>query len=392
MRKLSLPVLALLLVWQMRPAGNFALTIDNIMRGPGLVGYEPTGVRWSHDSNTIYFQWKRYTDKEIAPMDTYAVNRDGSELRKLNDEEIKLLPPMVGDMTRDKRRTVYSNTGDLFLFDNTTGKTTQVTKTVDTESNPHFTRDEKRLSYTHNNNVYVMSLETGMVEQLTDVRTAVSPPAAGTAPVAGRGGRGGGGRGGPAPAEPAIEQKGTESQEYLKKEQRELIQVVRDRVALREEQQKKNEKQVVRKPFTLQARQSMGAMQLTPDEKYVIADVFEAAATAARSTIVPNYVTDSVYTEDIPGRSNVGDTQGIAKLAIINVQTGEVKWVDHGQKKAAPAGGSAPAADREIQLGMPVWSEDGTKAVIPGRAFDNKDRWIFALDPATGKTRVLVDM
>ena len=26
---------------------KFALTIDNIMRGPGLYGYEPTGVRWT---------------------------------------------------------------------------------------------------------------------------------------------------------------------------------------------------------------------------------------------------------------------------------------------------------------------------------------------------------
>ena len=26
---------------------KFALTIDNIMRGPGLYGYEPGAVRWS---------------------------------------------------------------------------------------------------------------------------------------------------------------------------------------------------------------------------------------------------------------------------------------------------------------------------------------------------------
>src|SRR5215472_8139927 len=102
MRKFKLSVLAFLLVFQARPANNFTLTVDNIMRGPGLVGYEPTAVRWSHDSNVLYFQWKQYSDKVIAPMDTYAVNRDGSGLRKLTDEEIKLLPPVFGDTTRDK--------------------------------------------------------------------------------------------------------------------------------------------------------------------------------------------------------------------------------------------------------------------------------------------------
>jgi dipeptidyl aminopeptidase/acylaminoacyl peptidase len=45
---------------------------------------------------------------------------------------------------------------------------------------------------------------------------------------------------------------------------------------------------------------------------------------------------------------------------------------------------------RDVQLGMPLWNEDGTKAVITGRSADFKDRWIFALDPVTGKTKELV--
>ena len=57
---------------------KFALTIDNIMRGPGLYGYEPNGVRWSGDSQKIYFQWKQASDPIDHPMDTYVVNRDGS--------------------------------------------------------------------------------------------------------------------------------------------------------------------------------------------------------------------------------------------------------------------------------------------------------------------------
>ena len=156
-----------------------------------------------------------------------------------------------------------------------------------------------------------------------------------------------------------------------------MLEAVRERATLREEQDKKKEKDNPRKPFTLQARQSVTGLQLTPDEKYAIAAVTETGN--ARNTVVPNYVTESGYTEDISGRSDVGDTQSTTRLAAIGVETGEVKWVDHGQQK------------REVQLGLPVWSEDGTKAVIAGRAADNKDRWIFALDPATGKTRVLAN-
>jgi dipeptidyl aminopeptidase/acylaminoacyl peptidase len=378
MRKLSL--VFVLFAFQARPANNFALTIDNIMRGPGLVGFEPAAVRWSHDANTIYFQWKRYTDPIIAPMDTYAVNRDGGNLRKLSDEEIKTLPPAFGDITRDRRWTVSSNFGDLYLYDNTTGKQRQLTKTVDTESNPRFTRDEKRVSYMHGDNLYVMSLDgSAPLAQMTDIHSATAPPAVTGAPAFGGGGRGGRGGGGAQPAVSTTEQKGTDSQEYLKKEERELIQVVKERVEQREALQKKADKEPKRKPFTLQARQSVRALQFTPDEKYVIASVFESATTPAKNTIVPNYVSDSGYTEDIPGRSNVGDSQGTLKLAVIHAETGEVKWVDPGLK-------------RDIAVNMPLWNEDGTKAVVSARSADNKDRWIFALDPAEAKLRVLVTL
>ena len=94
------------------------------------------------------------------------------------------------------------------------------------------------------------------------------------------------------------------------------------------------------------------------------------------------------------------------RIALIDVATGDVKYVDHGQKITPPntAGqrtetahesGEPPVRppapqDRDVQSARSrSGREDGTKAVILARAADNKDRWILALDPATGKTRVL---
>ena len=87
MRKVLLPLAATLVLLQAQTGARFALTVDNIMRGPGLVGYEPAQVRWSGDSRQIYFQWKQPAQKEDEPMDTYVVNRDGSGLRKLSVDE-----------------------------------------------------------------------------------------------------------------------------------------------------------------------------------------------------------------------------------------------------------------------------------------------------------------
>ena len=367
---------------QARTAEKFSLTVDNIMRGPALVGYEPAQVRWSFDSRRVYFQWKQAADKLEAPLDTYVVDRDGSGLRKLSVHEAKEAPPLFGDTSKDRRFTVYTSEGDLFLYDNTSGQIRQLTKTSDAELNPHFLPDGKRIYFTRSGNLYVMSLDTGFIEQLTDIRSAA---AAGAAPVAfggggGRGGRGGRGGGGLPPVAASANgaagaQNASASQEFLKREQKELFDVVRERAALRADEEALRKQDQPRKPFTLQARQSVTSLLLAPDEKYVVAGVVEGAT--AKNTIVPSWITDTAYVEDINGRSNVGDSQSHSRLALISPATGDVKWVDHGQ------------GQREVQMFQPVWSEDGSKAFLLARAADNKDEWLLALDSETAKTRVL---
>src|SRR5271166_6370501 len=176
MNRLALALLALLFAFQAEPAGKFALSIDNIMRGPQLYGCEPTGIRWSGDGARIYFHWKQASDPRIKPADTYVVARDGSVLRKLTDAEAKLAPPAAGNSTRDKQRTVYARDGDIFLYDAASGTTRQITKTDDAETNPRFTHDEKRVAFTRGNNLYVIALDSGATEQMTDIRPAGTPP------------------------------------------------------------------------------------------------------------------------------------------------------------------------------------------------------------------------
>jgi dipeptidyl aminopeptidase/acylaminoacyl peptidase len=363
MRKSTLPLLAILFAFHATPAGNFALTVDNIMRGPGLYGYEPSQVRWSGDGERLYFQWKQSGDPVLQDPDTYVITRDGSGLRKLSEAEAKLAPPAGGATTPDKKHTVYSRDGDIFFYDAANGQTRQLTKTADAETDPHFTQDGRRVEFTRANNLYVMSLDTGALEEFTNIRLAGASDRAATE---------------------SEDKKGTDSQEFLKKEEKELLEVIRDRAAKREEDEAKKKRENPRKPFSLTAGQTIASLRLTPDQKYVIAGVREAG-TGDKTTVVPNYVTESGYTEEIPSRDKAGDNQNRMKLAILSVETGEVKWVDHEQKQV----GSAADAVREVQLSQPVWSDDGSKAVLLARAADNKDRWIFALDEATGKTRVV---
>src|SRR5262249_54368698 len=132
----------------------------------------------------------------------------------------------------------------------------------------------------------------------------------------------------------------------------------------------------------------------------------------------PNYVTESAYTEEISGRTKVGDNQNRSRLVIINAENGDTKNVDHGQRLASPASSATTNTtetpqrnetnqargqnertprppqphDREVQLAQLQWSDDGKNAVLMGRAADNKDRWVMLLEPATGKTKVLASI
>lgn len=361
------------------------------MRGPRLVGYPPTGVYWSQDSQRVYFRWKQADEPRLKEASLYVVNRDGAGLRRLTEDEAKLAPPANGELSKDKSMTVYTDEGDVFIYMHANGTRRQITRTVDAETNPHFTFDQKRVYFTRQNNLYLMSLDGASLDQLTDIRP------------------GGGAGGGAAPP------KGTDSQEYLKKEERTLLDAVRERAEQKEEQEKKRKEREKRKPLNLPAGQNAVSLNLSPDGKYVVATISEPAS-SAKNVIVPNYVTESAYTEDIPGRTKVGDTQNRTRFVIVDVETGDSKNVDHGQRRPATPpvqrtelntteqgqqakSGSEPQRtaatqpkDRDVQLSLLRWSDDGKNAVLMARSADNKDRWVLLLNAAAAKTKVLASM
>src|SRR3982751_3518345 len=187
------------------------LTIDTIMRGPNFAGYEPRDLRWSRDGQRLYFGWKQSTDPLEKDYDTYVVNRDGKGLRKLSEEEAKDVPPVRANWTRDKKRAVVVDNDDVFLYDAAIGKRRNLTKTIDAESNPRFTRDERHVSFVRNNNLFVLSLDDGSTAQITNIIGADDKK-----PL-------------------WDDKKGTDSQEYLKAEERKLLYVVQRRAKKREE-------------------------------------------------------------------------------------------------------------------------------------------------------------
>jgi len=360
MRPISALLVAAALAVPVCAQPRLTLTVDEIMRGPGLYGHPPRAVRWSGDGRQIYFEWKQWSDPLADDFATFVVNRDGTGLRKLTRQEAQLAPPASGHESRDRRLITWAHEGDLYLYDRSTLETRRLTRTHDAEANPRFTADATCVAFTRAGNLYTLHLATGAIEQLTDIRPAGSPP-------------------------DPDDKKLTDSQKQLKAEERALLDVIDERARQRERRKSEREEDNPRKPHRLQARETVTALLLSPDETYVLAAITtrpEQAATA----IVPNFVTEAGYTEDLRTRTKVGDTLTRVRHALISVATGEVKWIDPGIKTTDKDGKEVA---RPLRLSNPVWSEEGNRLVLTGDSDDNKERWIFAIDPSAATARTL---
>ena len=128
--RLTIGAVAALLLYAGSPVrsaapAKFELTVDSIMRGPKLVGYPQTGLRWAGDSSRLYFEWRRPGDEEAA---TYVVAKAGGEPRKLSDEERRNAPAANGVWDKAHRRVLFVDQGDIVMIDSVAGTRRQVTR------------------------------------------------------------------------------------------------------------------------------------------------------------------------------------------------------------------------------------------------------------------------
>jgi len=368
-------------------ARPFELSVDGIMRGPELVGYPPTGLRFSGDSKELFFEWRKPGEDEPA---TYVVARAGGEPRRLSDEERKQAPAVACEWDAARRTCLFVQDGDVVLVDSVARTRRVLAGSTSAESSPRFAAREKAATFVRDNNLYRVALgATGdVLVQLTDVR--------------------------PKKKEPKL----TESQQFLKDEERKLLQSVEEMAARRKRNEEKKEREAPPK-FEMAEGQSVREGALSGDGRFAFLLVAQKAE-GAKTADVPSYVTESAYAEEIATRTMVGDKQESRRLAVLDLQERKRVWAfvdgvtepepdkkSESEAKEAAAGqpgdaamGEAQAeqavvrdatkpAGRALRWSLPVVSPEGTLAVAAVRAADNKDRWLVLVDPATGKGRVL---
>src|SRR3954469_19333691 len=224
-----------------KAAGGFELTVDSIMRGPKLVGYPPSGLRWSGDSSRLYFEWRHDGEDEAA---TWVVGRDGGAPRKLSEEERRTAPPVNGRWDAAHRRVLFVDRGDIVLLDTATGARRQITRTTGGEANPRWARREAAVTFTRDNNLFIVPVDSGEIAQLTDVQPRKRDP------------------------------RDTDSQKFVKAEEQKLIEHTRVEAEKKKKAEDKEKAGALPK-FELAERQSASDLQLSPDGSHVFMVIVE---------------------------------------------------------------------------------------------------------------------
>jgi dipeptidyl aminopeptidase/acylaminoacyl peptidase len=343
---------------------------------PKWMGTSPSDISWSEDSKVIYFKWN--PDKNKADS-LYSIAIREQTIKKV-DPAFRRSLPAQGVYTHSRTQKVFARNGDIFWLDIKSGKIRQLTNTTDPETSPSFSRDEQKVVFMQGDNVYTWQLQTGELTQVTNFKKGSKK----------------------------TEPKDSEQDKWLKADQLRTSEIVKERTAnwKATEKQQKNDQPKRVKEIYLDEKNLSGVL-LSPDERFVTYRLSQAAK-GVKTAVVPSYVTESGYTEDLLARTKVGNAQAASELWVYDRQK-DTTWAvatkdipgitdepdyrkDYPQKAANAKKDSAatkkPAA-RPVIFHGPYWSEDGKQAVMVIRSLDNKDRWIMKFDPATGTLRLL---
>ena len=139
--------------------------------------------------------------------------------------------------------------------------------------------------------------------------------------------------------------------------------------------------------------------QVSPDGRFVTYGLVQTDK-SAKSTIVPNYVTESGFTEDISARTKVGAPGSENEFWVYDVKKDTARKVattdipgiydKPDYLKDYPKLDSAwKKKERKVIFHGPFWSDNGQNAVVVVRSLDSKDRWIMSFDPATLSLKLL---
>ncbi|MBS1528371.1 MAG: S9 family peptidase, partial [Bacteroidetes bacterium] len=337
------------------------LTVEKIMRDAKWMGVSPSDIHWRDDSKKIYFNWN--PDKNDRD-ELFGITISNTTPQRIDMDERRELAPEYGEWNKKHTIKLFEKNGDIYLENVAKGKTVQLTSTTERESNPRFIGNESEVSFIRGDNLFAMKLNSGELVQLTNF---VRNNAGANQQTGGKRGRQGN----------AIASAANQQEKWLKAQQLDLFDVIKKEDKDRKEDSIENKELELPKLKEINVDDKrVSGLTLSPDGRYITYRLITIPKDEKR-TIVPDYVTSSGWTEDIPNREKVGGPQATSETFIFDKQKDTIYAV---KVDDIPGIKDMPAymkdypkeqeeylkrnADREVTIYGPLWSEDGKNAVV----------------------------
>ncbi len=343
------------------------LSVEKIMRDQKWIGVSPDNYRWADDSKTLFFNWNPDATKERV----YRVQPGKLKPVLTPDSAVEKVIGPAYTYNKDRSLGVAAKNGDIFLLELKSNKRSQLTRTLEIESRAGFLANGD-IYFVRSGNFFSLNLKTQQLVQLTNFVSGKKPQTGKPAPSA--------------------------QQTWLNDQQNQLFDV------LKEEEKTpaaKTGSSTTRIKPIYSDNKMVDGLTLSPDGRFVTYQLVSPATTNT-GTIIPNYVTKSGYTEDINGRTKVGETPSSYELfiydrrrdSVYQVATSNIPGIkdlpdylkDYPKQMEAR---KHKNEDRKVRFTPVIWNSNASVAVLAAKALDNKDLWILKLDPEKGSFSVV---
>jgi dipeptidyl aminopeptidase/acylaminoacyl peptidase len=369
-----------------------ALSLEKIMADPDWIGPPVSTAYWSADAKAVYYSLKRIGTPIVD------LHRIDPSTGKYQVVDAAALANADGPAVYDRagRRAAFIRNRDIFVRDLSSGRLTQITRTPQAKSYPHFSLDGRLLSFRIENDWLVHDFGSGVTTPAAIVKAEKDPNAP--------------------PAADDLREMQLRTFSTLKK-------LHDDAETTRKHDEALQKDDVTRAalPFYLGDEVVIRGTELSPDARWLLVVTEPKSHVKGREGQLTRYVTESGYEEFEKERLRVGrNPPAPQSLMLLNltdhtmhalaleklpgIYDDPLKAVREENAKAHPpanpptsppaAGGEKANGDKKARgvwvinrepdaiNGGIVWSADGGALGIEMYAIDHKDRWIVSVDLA----------
>jgi dipeptidyl aminopeptidase/acylaminoacyl peptidase len=368
-----------------------ALSLEKIMAEPDdWIGPAVRDAYWSADAKAVYYSLKR-TGSPI--VDLHRVDASSGKDQVVDAAAMANADgPAVYD--RAGRRAAFIRNRDIFVRDLSSGRLTQITRTPQAKSHPHFSLDGRLLSFRVDNDWFVHDFGSGVTTPAAIIKAEKDPNAP--------------------PAADDLRDMQLRTFSTLKK-------LHDDKETARKHDEDMQKADVTRAalPFYLGDEVAIRGSELSPDARWLLVVTEPKSHVKGKEGELTRYVTESGYEEFEKERIRVGrNPPAPQSLMLLNltdhtmhpltleklpgINDDPLKAVREENAKAHPPANPPPAAGSEPKgsgdkkprgvwvinrepdaiNGGVVWSADGGALGIEMYSIDHKDRWIVSVDLA----------